>query len=215
MIRIKTNTLEGYSYICENGVFDAAYPNSKTRRGRVQGEGGCICPTIMSGSEELCVITNIDAMENRKMTKSLIESFSKRASQAAKENTYDLFLLSLLDDNTIPHNELDVVYRAFLKYNQRPNGKGWCFDFDSCKWFRIRKLTPRTCFRLMDVRDKEIDKLLTTQINKKGIEKQVISNSRLYMLAGNSIVVSPMALTLENIFFPDEDVQRGEQLQLF
>lgn len=107
MIRIKTNTLEGYSYICENGVFDAAYPNSKTRRGRVQGEG-CICPTIMSGSEELCVITNIDAMENRKMTKSLIESFSKRASQAAKENTYDLFLRSLLDDNTIPLEELDV-----------------------------------------------------------------------------------------------------------
>ena len=62
----------------------------------------------------------------------------------------------------------------------------------------------------MDVRDKEIDKLLTTQINKKGIEEQVISNSRLYMLAGNSIVVSPMALTLENIFFPAEDVQRGE-----
>lgn len=45
--------------------------------------------------------------------------------------------------------------------------------------YRIRKLTPRECFRLMDVSETDIDKLLNAGI----------SNSQLYKLAGNSIVV--------------------------
>ena len=44
----------------------------------------------------------------------------------------------------------------------------------------IRKLTPRECFRLMDVPEHHIDRLLSADI----------SNSQLYKLAGNSIVVA-------------------------
>lgn len=46
------------------------------------------------------------------------------------------------------------------------------------KRFRIRKLTPRECFRLMGVADDDIDK----------IQEANISNSNQYKLAGNSIV---------------------------
>jgi site-specific DNA-cytosine methylase len=46
------------------------------------------------------------------------------------------------------------------------------------KKFRIRKLTPRECFRLMGVSDDDIDK----------IQASGISNSSQYKLAGNSIV---------------------------
>ncbi len=46
--------------------------------------------------------------------------------------------------------------------------------------YRIRKLTPRECFRLMDVPEHHIDRLLSAGI----------SNSQLYKLAGNSIVVA-------------------------
>lgn len=42
----------------------------------------------------------------------------------------------------------------------------------------IRKLTPRECFRLMGVRDEDIDKVLINQ-----------SDSSSYHLAGDSIVV--------------------------
>ena len=45
--------------------------------------------------------------------------------------------------------------------------------------YRIRKLTPRECFRLMGVDDKDIDTIQTAGI----------SNSQQYKLAGNSIVV--------------------------
>lgn len=45
--------------------------------------------------------------------------------------------------------------------------------------YRIRKLTPRECFRLQGVDDKDIDTL----------QNASISNSQLYKLAGNSITV--------------------------
>lgn len=44
--------------------------------------------------------------------------------------------------------------------------------------YRIRKLTPRECFRLMGVKDTDFDKIAQRQ-----------SNSKLYHLAGDSIVV--------------------------
>ena len=50
--------------------------------------------------------------------------------------------------------------------------------------YRIRKLTPRECFRLMGFTDNDFDKI-------KGI-----SNTQLYKMAGNSIVVN----VLEGIF---------------
>lgn len=51
-LKIPQATKQGYIEVEEGGVFDAAYPKSKTRRGRVQG-GGKICPTIMCSSELL------------------------------------------------------------------------------------------------------------------------------------------------------------------
>lgn len=51
--------------------------------------------------------------------------------------------------------------------------------------YRIRKLTPRECWRLMGFTDQDFDKA-----------SKVVSNSQLYKQAGNSIVVD----VLENIF---------------
>lgn len=91
------------------------------------------------------------------------------------------------------------------KIKPRPEGKGWCWDENNGKWFRIRKLTPRECFRLMDVRDSDFDKLLATDsCDKNGNTKRAISDSQLYKMAGNSIVVSCMDLIFENLFFPQK-----------
>lgn len=51
-LRIPQATKTGFIDIEPGSVFDASYPDSKTRRGRVQG-GGNICPTIMCSSEIL------------------------------------------------------------------------------------------------------------------------------------------------------------------
>ena len=76
----------------------------------------------------------------------------------------------------------------------KPEGKGWVWDSDKGKWFRIRKLTPRECFRLMGVQENNIDILMNSGI----------SNSQLYKMAGNSIVVDPMYYMFKNLFYPEE-----------
>ena len=68
---------------------------------------------------------------------------------------------------------------------------------------RIRKLTPRECFRLMGVSESDIDK----------IQQSGVSQSQQYKMAGNSIVVD----VLEHIFrkmFVDTG-QESQQLSLF
>lgn len=58
----------------------------------------------------------------------------------------------------------------------------------SCGDVRIRKLTPRECFRLMGFADDDFDKI-------KGI-----SNSQLYKMAGNSIVVNVLTEIFKELF---------------
>lgn len=101
-VAIKQATKKGYTECEVGGVADLSYPNSKTRRGRVQ-EDGKICPTLTATETGVCRI------------------------------------------------ESDI---------------------------RIRKLTPKECWRLMGFDDKSF----------KAAE-QVNSNSQLYKQAGNSIVV--------------------------
>ena len=54
--------------------------------------------------------------------------------------------------------------------------------------YRIRKLTPRECFRLMGFTDADFDKI-------KGI-----SNTQLYKMAGNSIVVNVLEAIFKQLF---------------
>ena len=108
-------------------------------------------------------------------------------------------ITSVLKDNYVYMEEEKKIKTP------RPEGKGWCWDENNGKWFRIRKLTPRECFRLMDVSDADFDKLLVMETTGKDNKmKRVISDSQLYKMAGNSIVVSCMELIFENLFFPKE-----------
>ncbi len=66
-IGIKQATKKGYIECCVPGVADFAYPESKLRRGRVQGGGG-LSPTLMAGEPTVCKIIKIrssnDTTEN-------------------------------------------------------------------------------------------------------------------------------------------------------
>lgn len=76
------------------------------------------------------------------------------------------------------------------------------------KKFRIRKLTPRECFRLMGVDDSDIDK----------IQASGVSNSGQYKLAGNSIVVDVLYHLFRKMFIEtdmDIDNSQPQQLELF
>lgn len=71
--------------------------------------------------------------------------------------------------------------------------------------FRVRKLTPKECWRLMGFDDKSFEKA-----------EKVCSNTQLYKQAGNSIVVNVLEKILENLLqerpWKSESITRSEWL---
>lgn len=91
----------------------------------------------------------------------------------------------------------EVVLKKERTSKVKPKGKGWEYvQFEDGRrgWVRLRKLTPRECMRLMDVPEDKIDIMLNAGI----------SDSRLYQLAGNSIVVACMEGIFRNLFTSEE-----------
>lgn len=65
----------------------------------------------------------------------------------------------------------------------------WTWEIDGEIYLiRIRKLTPRECWRLMGFTDEDFDKA-----------EQVCSNTQLYKQAGNSIVTNVIEAIIKQI----------------
>ena len=67
---------------------------------------------------------------------------------------------------------------------------------------RIRKLTPRECYRLMGFDDESFDRA-----------KQVNSNTQLYKQAGNSIVVDVLVAIFDNLLVHSRSMWLDELLK--
>lgn len=78
-----------------------------------------------------------------------------------------------------------------------------CNNFLKEDDFKIRKLTPRECLRLMNVDDADIDKMFGSGL----------SNTQLYKMAGNSIVVNVLYHIFRKMFVEKEN--ENEQLTIF
>lgn len=128
-VKIRQATKTGYAIWRVGGVADLSFPTSKTRRGRVQGDGE-ICPTLMA-------------------------------------NNQDIFKL----------------------------------EADEVKKYRIRKLTPRECWRLMGFTDEDFDKAAA-----------VNSNTQLYAQAGNSIVVNVLEAIFSQMIEPATVPEISEEI---
>lgn len=100
----------------------------------------------------------------------------------------DEFDKSIMEFEIKP-NEYDISNRVYHEYDISPTLTATSGNEAKkivSRDYRIRKLTPRECFRLMGMNDNDIDK----------IQQSGISNSQQYKMAGNSIVVN----VLEEIF---------------
>lgn len=111
---------------------------------------------------------------------------------------------------TIDSSNMHFITEPFIKQYPRGFNPGW--EFNLCPaittsawqnnnfvvipyengyiYCRIRKLTPKECFRLMGVSENDIEK----------IQAAGISNSQQYKLAGNSIVVDVLYYIFKNLF---------------
>ena len=138
-VKIKQATKQGYIECEVGGVADFSYPDSETRRGRVQDNGNT-CPTLTAESQDICRIEQVGQ----------ISSGNSQYGTVIGENG----LCSTLQAGTHGYANSCIATQ-----------------------YRIRKLTPRECWRLMDFSDEDFEKA-----------EEVNSNTQLYKQAGNSIV---------------------------
>ena len=163
-ILISQATKKGYIEMDLPGVCDLSYPNSKTRRGRVQ-EGDKVSPTLTSSSQDICYIELPCICASRGRNP---KNPSDRTAGAPTEQRLEFNTKGTSNTITTVQKDNYVVETTY----------------------RIRKLTPRECFRLMGMRDDDIDK----------IQAIGISNTQQYKMAGNSIVVDVLEAIFKNLF---------------
>lgn len=100
-----------------------------------------------------------------------------------------------------------------LTYHEHPT-KEQLLEYFSQR-IRVRKMTPREAFRLMDVDDSDIDKIMNAEETvalKNGTTKtrKAISKTACYKLAGNSIVVSCLYHLFRTMFIPNQPESRRQ-----
>ena len=177
-LRIPQATKQGYIEVPQGAVFDMSYPESTTRRGRVQ-EGGQVSPTLMAGGEAPCYFEGVEAKV--KQIGNLVDDSNRKFKNPQTGRIYDT-------------DGLSPTVNTCQGGGREPK---------IATSYRIRKLTPRECFRLMGVTETDIDK----------IQQSGVSQSQQYKMAGNSIVVDCRYHMFLKMF--TETACESQQLSLF
>ena len=193
---VKEATKTGYAVAESGDSINLAFPNSETRRGRV-GKG--CAHTLQTGDPEQVVVEPaICAMRGRNpdnpsgMTKGcpteqrleIGGNVSNTLTSVQKDNLVAEPMVGTIWGSKQEHCSVrnDGICPTLTEAMGMGGGQIPMHNYD----FRIRKLTPRECFRLMDFDDEDFDKAKAAGV----------SDSQLYKQAGNSIVVA----VLEAIF---------------
>ena len=175
-VKVKSATSKGYETATENDSINFTHPESKTRRGRVGKE---VAQTLDTSCNQ-----GIIQLNNPKHSNDRVYS----------ENGCGPTLNTMQGGNRQPFVCIPVLTPD--RKEKRQNGRRFKEDgeemftittqdrhgvFDG---FKIRKLTPRECFRLQDFPDDF---------------KFVVSDSQLYKQAGNSITVRVLELIIRKL----------------
>src|SRR5574344_442464 len=218
-VLIPQATKQGYIECNVPGVADLSFPDSKTRRGRVQ-ENGEVCPTLTAGNQDICYIDTPCIVASRgrnpenpsdrtvgSPTEQRLEINHNGTSNTITTVQKDNYVLEpqvLTPKRTEYGKSIRKAYESGLVSESRhnmtdmqPREDGICNTLTTVQKdnylattdFRIRKLTPLECWRLMGFTDNQFYKAA-----------EVNSNSQLYKQAGNSIVVDVLYYLFKNLF---------------
>lgn len=171
-VRIKQATSQGYIECEVGGVADLSFPDSSTRRGRVQ-EKGQVSPTLMAGEQDICRI-------EPQLVGGIGEKWGDKQYRQGNR-VYDSESVAM----AVTSQPLGNMGGNSYMYLTRE------------AYYRIRKLTPLECWRLMDFTDEDFEKAA-----------QVNSNTQLYKQAGNSIVKNVLVAIIGQMIPGKEDVYR-------
>ena len=105
--------------------------------------------------------------------------------------------LGFMDNGTGQHQSNTVYDEKALCPNITTVNGGGTQQIKVATQYRIRKLTPKECWRLMDFSDEDFEKA-----------EKVNSNTQLYKQSGNSIVVNVLVAILGQLFPGKEDLYK-------
>lgn len=180
-------TTKGYAEAYDGDSVNLALPNSKTRRGRVGHQQANTLDT--SCNQGVVVKEQFNTIIGNKQQNPHRGSVSGVAPCITSACDAGGGMTPMLTDADLETTKTTDFIEQLRGHQELR--------------YRIRKLTPRECFRLMDVSEPDIDKLLNAGI----------SNSQLYKLAGNSIVCSVIYHVMRKMFIEKEN--ENQQLTLF
>lgn len=183
-VYVKSATSKGYEVaeIWEDSI-NFEQPNSKTRRGRV-GKG--VAQTVTTGCQQGVVIGAIRGRNPDNPT-SRVSGQPTRQTLEINQNGISNALTTVHKDNVVVYTGIAVhPFSKKLEFDVFKDGNCptlLATDYKAPKCvqysdYRIRKLTPRECFRLMDFPD---------------TFTWPVSDSQAYKQAGNSICVGVLA----------------------
>jgi len=211
-IAIKNNTKKGYLEAYEGDGVDIENINSKTRRGRVQKD---MIQTLNTSDNKAVIIKSAYSRNfgsKGKLQGNICSTLQSAMGEGGGniplyketnkyiEKKYEKF-----------NNEKGYMPEMFNPYNESEIKEIASAQSTSCgsttssatilkkEGLRIRKLTPKECWRLMGFDDSDFDKAA-----------KVNSNAQLYKQAGNSIVVNVLEKILENLFLKTENDFEGQ-----
>lgn len=157
----------------EGDCADISFPNGYNKGNRVFKE---YAPTLNDATTKSSFIVKVkDKIGNELSLKSSPKN-----------------LVQTIEQNELPINEVRNMdlYNRNLTENSTTLRDGVHNEQRLWDGLRIRKLTPKECFRLMGFEDKDVDILI----------KNNISNSQLYKMAGNSIVVDVLYYIFKQLY---------------
>ncbi len=157
---IKSKTKDGYQIAYPGDSIDTAFSGQNSRRGRV---GSQIAHTLTTSATQAYYF--IDLNSNPKLTE-IARCITARQDSGISNRKAEHSGVFVENSDVFDDNEKFAV--AFIE----PNGE--------IHIGRIRKLTPRECWRLQGFTDEQFNKAKATGL----------SDSRLYKMAGNAVTVN-------------------------
>ena len=157
---IKAKTKDGYQIAYPGDSIDTAFSGENSKRGRV---GSQIAHTLTTSATQAYYF--IDLNPNPKLTE-IARCITARHDSGISNRKTEHSGVFVENSDVLDDNEKFAV--AFIE----PNGE--------VHIGRIRKLTPRDCWRLQGFTDDQFDKAKATGL----------SDSRIYKMAGNAVTVN-------------------------
>lgn len=201
-ILVREATKAGYAEAQYGDSVNLEQPNSKTRRGRV---GHQVAQTLTTSCNQAVVVrSNLEKYYvSEKGVKYIVDSKRGMATDINSDVCQPLTAVgnsnwtgSFISPN-IDHLEKSTTIGGVEPTNIVMKTGETITQNDDLSGLRIRKLTPKECWRLMGFSDEVFEKA-----------EKVNSNTQLYKQAGNSIVVDVLVKIFTNLFMEEEEMKK-------